>query len=164
MIETEIRTRIEDALRSYCRGIDRLDGALIEAAFHPSALMIDYGPEPQTIESFIPRTLGSLGRKYVATQHRLSNITIRLDGDTALVESYVHATHVESGDAGRRLITFVGRYVDRFEDHGGWRISQRTLRNDWSTVEPMGQPMSGAYVRSGRAGTPDPFGVAQGMW
>jgi SnoaL-like domain len=158
MTEIEIRASIEDSLRSYCRGIDRLDGALIEAAFHPGASLIDYGPEPITIESFVPRALDSLGRKYTATQHRLSNITMRFDGDTAFVESYVLATHVEVGDGGRRLHTFAGRYIDRFENHDGhWRIMQRTLRNDWSSVEPMGEPMSGTYVPSGRAGTPDPF-------
>jgi hypothetical protein len=158
MMEIEVRARIEDALRSYCRGIDRLDGSLIEAAFHAGALLIDYGGEPMTIEAFVPRALGSLGRKYVATQHRLSNIAITRDGDSALVESYVLATHVEVEGAGRRLHTFAGRYIDRFEERDGqWRIAQRTLRNDWSSVEPMGEPMSGSYAPSGRAGTPDPF-------
>jgi hypothetical protein len=56
------------------------------------------------------------------------------------------------------MYTFTGRYIDRFEcRNGDWRIGHRSLRNDWSSVEPMGEPMSGPYVPSGRAGTLDPF-------
>ena len=121
-------------------------------------MLVDYGPEPLTIEAFVTHALASLARKFVATQHRLSNVTVELDGDTALVEAYVLATHVEQTDAGGRLHTFVGRYIDRFEGRDGdWRIVHRTLRNDWSNVEAMGEPMSGAYVPSGRDGTPDPL-------
>jgi hypothetical protein len=158
MTDIEIRASIEDVLRSYCRGVDRLDGTLIEAAFRPGAMLIDYGPEPMTVESFVTRVLDSLGRKYVATQHRLSNVTIVRDGDAASVESYTLATHVEHSAAGRNLHTFAGRYIDRFEHRDGhWRITERTLRSDWSSVTPMGEAMSGTYTPSGRAGTPDPF-------
>jgi SnoaL-like domain len=158
MIELESRARIEDALRSYCRGIDRLHGPSIEAAFHPGAMLVDYGAESFTIEAFVPYVLESLARKFVATQHRLSNITVKLDGDAALVEAYVLATHVAQNDAGRTMYTFTGRYIDRFENRGGdWRIVHRQLRNDWSSVEPLGEPMTGPYVPSGRAGSPDPF-------
>lgn len=158
MSALEIRAAIDDALRSYCRGIDRLDGPSVSAAFHPGAMLIDYGPQPMTIETFVEHALGSLQRKFVATQHRISNTFVKLDGDIALVETYVHATHVEEATEGRRLHTFVGRYIDRFEGRDGvWKIAQRTLRNDWSTAEPMADPMSGSYVPSGRAGSPDPL-------
>jgi len=60
-------------------------------------------------------------------------------------------------DAGRTLITFNGRYIDTFEGRDGdWRIARRQLRIDWSDISPMGDPMQGAYVPSGRDGTPDP--------
>ena len=158
MTDLEDRARIDDALRSYCRGIDRLDAASVEAAFHPGAVLVDYGPTPTTIETFVTNALASLGRRFVATQHRLSNVTVEVDGDAARVEAYVHATHVEVTDTGRRLHTFLGRYIDRFERReGDWRIVHRTLRNDWSSVQDMGEPMSGSYVPSGRAGTPDPW-------
>lgn len=159
MDEHDIRLAIDDALRSYTRGIDRLDGALVAAAFHPGAELIDYGPDPLTIEVFVEHALGSLGRKFVATQHRLSNTTIAIEGDAATVESYVLAFHVEQGDDGQRLHTFNGRYIDRFEDRdGAWKIARRTLRNDWSRVEDIEVPMGGTWVASGRAGSPDPLG------
>ena len=154
MTDPELRAAVEDALRSYCRGIDRLHAPSISAAFHPGAELIDYGPQPLTIEAFVAHALGSLQRKFVATQHRISNIT----GDVAVVETYVHATHVEDSADGRRLHTFVGRYIDRFEErNGALKIVHRTLRNDWSSVAPMGDAMSGTYVPSGRGDAADPI-------
>ena len=158
MTEIEIRNSIEDALRSYCRGIDRLHAPSISAAFHPGAALVDYGPQPLTIEQFVENALASLARKFVVTQHRLSNVTVEVTGDRALVEAYVLAYHVEGTGDERRLHTFSGRYIDRFEARNGeWRIAQRTLRNDWSTVAPMGESMSGSWIASGRAGSPDPI-------
>jgi len=158
MTEVEIRASIEDCLRSYCRGIDRLHGPSVAAGFHPGATLMDYGPQPLTIETFVEHALGSLQRKFVATQHRISNITVQRDGDRALVETYVHATHIEVAGDERRLHTFVGRYIDRFESRdGAWKIAHRTLRNDWSDVVPLASPMSGTYVPSGRGESPDPI-------
>jgi len=158
MTELEIRAAIEDALRSYCRGIDRLHAPSITAAFHPGAVLVDYGPTSSTIEQFADYAVAALGKRFAATQHRISNVTIEIDGDHARVETYVLAYHVEEGDGGRRLHTFSGRYIDRFEERdGAWKIARRTLRNDWSNVVPMGDPMGGTWVASGRSGTPDPI-------
>ncbi len=161
LTELEIRAAIDDALRSYCRGIDRLHAPAIEAAFHSDAMLEGYGSsEPTPIGVFVPNVLASLRAKFAATQHRLSNVTIEIDGDAALVESYVLAYHVVvdgEGD-GRTMITFNGRYIDRFESRDDvWRIARRTLRMDWSDISPMGQPMQGNYVPSGRDGMPDPI-------
>ncbi|CAN5597377.1 hypothetical protein BH23ACT3_BH23ACT3_04410 [soil metagenome] len=157
------RAQIEDALLSYCRGIDRLHAPSIEAAFHRDAMLEGYGSdEPVQIDAFVPRVIGSLREKFVATQHRLSNVTITLDHDRALVESYVLAYHVAHHDDhqhdGRRvLITFNGRYIDQFERRDdAWRIARRQLRIDWSDISPMGEAMQGAYIPSGRDGSADP--------
>lgn len=158
MTDPEIRNSIEDALRSYCRGIDRLHAPSIAAGFHPGADLIDYGPQPSKIEQFVEHAVAALAGKFVATQHRISNISIELDGDRALVETYVLAFHVEETGDERLLHTFSGRYIDRFEERdGAWKIASRTLRNDWSNVVPMGLPMSGQWQASGRGSTPDPI-------
>jgi hypothetical protein len=162
--ELEIRAAIDDALRSYCRGIDRLHAPAIEAAFHTDAMLEGYGSgEPTPIGVFVPNVLAALRAKFSVTQHRLSNVTIEIDGNVALVESYVLAYHVidsaaDASQTERTLITFNGRYIDRFEERDGdWRIARRTLRMDWSDISPMGAPMAGAYVPSGRDGSPDPI-------
>ncbi len=156
----EIQFEIESAMRSYCRGIDRLDAASVLAAFHPGAVLEGYGDGlAMTVEQFAPHAIEKLRDKYVATQHRLSNITVDLrDDTTAVVESYVLAYHVMETAEGRTLVTFDGRYVDRFElRDGAWRIAHRDLRIDFGDVSPMGAHMRGAYVPSGRAGAPDPI-------
>ncbi|MFN8021011.1 MAG: nuclear transport factor 2 family protein [Acidimicrobiales bacterium] len=156
----EIQFEIESAMRTYCRGIDRLDEATVRAAFHPGAVLEGYGDGlAMTVEQFAPHAIVKLREKYVATQHRLSNITVDLrDDSTAVVESYVLAYHVMETPEGRTLVTFDGRYVDRFERRdGAWRIAHRHLRIDFGDVSPMGAPMRGAYVPSGRAGAPDPI-------
>jgi hypothetical protein len=159
MVSHETHLAITDALRRYCRGVDRLDAAMIASAFHPGAELIDYGPEPTTIEAFAERVIVALGSRFSGTQHRLSNITVEpVSSGIARVESYVLAFHVQERDGGQRLHTFNGRYVDRFEERDGqWRISRRVLRVDWSRVEDIAAPMGGSWVRSGRAGSPDPL-------
>ena len=155
----DIRDQIHDALLRYCRGVDRLDPDSVTAAFHPGARLIDYRPEPMTIEEFAPGVVAALAR-YSATQHRVSNVLIELDDDEggALVESYTLAFHVEPGDDGDRLQTFSGRYIDRFEPRdGAWRIVERTLRVDWTRVEPIVDTMGDRWVPSGRGGSPDPI-------
>lgn len=157
------RVEITDALLRYCRGIDRLDPVSVQSAFHPGAELCDYGPEPLSIEAFVEHAMASLGSRFRVTQHRMSNTRIEFaDGDpasgSALVETYMLAYHVQDTDDGVLLHTFNGRYIDRFEHRdGAWLIARRTLRNDWSRVEPLGEPMRGAWIASGRAGSPDPL-------
>lgn len=169
--EVDARTQIHDALMRYCRGIDRLDGDAVASGFHPDATLHDYGSAgSMPIETFVEHAIGALASRYSATQHRISNTLIEFDGGdvssgSALVETYVLATHISppDEDSGRaeELHTFAGRYIDRFtEVDGKWLIAERTLRNDWSTVETIQHRMPGGYVTSGRDGTPDPLDPA----
>lgn len=161
MDDHELRHIAEERLLTYCRGIDRLDPGIVAAPFHPGALLIDYAPTPVPIEAFVERAVVSLGERFVATQHRATNLLLeRLAPDVARYEAYMLAFHLEDGDEGRRLHTFNGRYVDRLEERDGvWKIAQRHLRVDWSTITPADETMTGeeTWVRSGRAGAPDPI-------
>jgi len=161
----EARQQIHDALLSYCRGIDRLRANDVRAGFHPNAMLHGYGrDEAMAIEAFADYAVNALGERYQTTQHRISNTRIEFqdDGLSAIVETYVEASHVTPFDAeipGHQLHLFVGRYIDRCSpDHDGvWKIAERTLRNDWSSMSTISEPMPGNYVPSGRAGTPDPL-------
>lgn len=166
-VAADARQQIHDALCAYARGIDRLDADSVRRAFHPGALLIDYGSDPITVESFAEYAVVSLQTKYSTTQHRITNTFVEFDDDdvasgAATVESYVLAFHIEPADpdAGtdELLHTFNGRWIDRFTlVDGRWRCSQRTLRNDWSSVASLGTPMRGTWPKSGRGGTPDPL-------
>lgn len=145
--ELSHRAEIVDALLSYTRGIDRLDKESVISAFHPGATLNNYGPEPMSIEEFVEYALPSLEKRYAATQHRVSNIRVEISHDRALVESYVLAYHIESGEGPTRLHTFNGRYIDTFTLlDGHWKINERSLRNDWSKVENIDEEMAGASV------------------
>ena len=145
--ELSHRAEIVDALLSYTRGIDRLDRESVISAFHPGAILNNYGPEPMSIEDFVEYALPSLEKRYAATQHRVSNIRVEISQDRALVESYVLAYHIESGEGPMRLHTFNGRYIDTFTLlDGHWKINERSLRNDWSKVENIDEEMAGASV------------------
>ncbi|MFN3258591.1 MAG: nuclear transport factor 2 family protein [Ilumatobacter sp.] len=158
MFDVSSRQQIHDALLSYCRGIDRLDAGAVSAAFHPGAQLEGYAPTVMSIETFVEHALASLGAKFTATQHRISNTRIEETDGGARVETYVLASHVQTSDGGDRLLTFAGRYIDRATERDGqWRIEHRTLRHDWSKIEEIAEPMTGAWVQSGRAGTPDPL-------
>lgn len=152
------RQQVNDALLRYTRGIDRLDGPLVASAFHAGALLDGYGrPGEMTIEAFVDRAMGSLEAGYRTTQHRLSNVTLRAADPsddshrTISSESYVLAVHVrpnpDDPTGPEQLLTFNGRYIDRFEERAGqWRIARRSLRVDWTRIEDIQETMPGAYV------------------
>ena len=145
--ELSQRVEIVDALFSYTRGIDRLDKESVISAFHPGAILNNYGPEPMPIEDFVEYALPSLKQRYSATQHRVSNIRIEIKEDRALVESYVLAYHVKSSENSKQLHTFNGRYIDTFALRDAhWKISERFLRNDWSKVDDITEEMAGSSV------------------
>lgn len=160
---TDARQEIHDALLSYCRGIDRLRPDDVSAGFHAGAILDGYGAGPMTIEDFSAYAVAALAKRFSATQHRVSNTRIEFDDDgtSAIVETYVEASHVEPGsdDGPQRLLIFAGRYIDRCrpDSDGVWKIAQRTLRNDWSRVDTITEQMSADYVPSGRGDAPDPL-------
>lgn len=157
----EAEAEIRRALLRYTRGIDRLDGELVLSAFHPGATCVDYGAAPLAIEDFVAYAIPRLGEAYLATQHRMSNITIDFgdDPDQAQSEAYVLAFHVQATDGGHKLHTFNGRYIDDFAWRDGeWKIATRVLRVDWSRVEPIDEDMGGAWVQSARDRTDVVYG------
>jgi len=157
------RQQIDEALRAYCRGIDRLEPEILASAFHPGAMLHGYGARSQPSEAFAPFVVAALGRTYRSTQHSISNTTITFDdaGTAAKVETYVTAIHVLAADddhPGERLHVARGRYIDRAAPRDGeWRLTERHLRIDVTETRDCGEPMPGHWVPSGRGGTPDPL-------
>ena len=63
---------------------------------------------------------------YSATQHLISNIRIDIDGNSASMISYLHATHVLDPDSSIEVAN--GYYVDQVvRTPQGWRIAARRL-------------------------------------
>ncbi len=135
------RQEIHGVLMRYSRGIDRGDPELIASVFHPGA--VDrHGPHQFTdartdvVTLAVPRLDAFTG----VAQHHITNFLIKLDGDSADVESYFIAfnpTRLE--DASEVLSVIAGRYLDRFERRQGhWAIAQRSVVIDWSRKDIPG--------------------------
>jgi hypothetical protein len=119
---------IRRALQDYCRGIDRLDRELLSSVWHPDAT-VDYadhfvGTAADLVDHFLVSH-----RKFVAHSHQVTNLTIEVDGDTAVSEAYVTARLRESERPVDHVIA--GRYLDRWSRRDGvWAIERREYHND----------------------------------
>ena len=124
-------------LHLYCRGIDRIDVAALEAVYHPDAIDDHYSFQGKATD-FIPWVTKRLSERYVATRHLLTNTFISFsdaDPDLVMAESYVTAVMMLRPELGGGQGVFAGRYIDKFaRRHGEWRIAHRKLAHDWSTV------------------------------
>jgi uncharacterized protein (TIGR02246 family) len=62
-----------------------------------------------------------------ATSHHLSNVQIRLNGETATAQSYVYAFHRVKADMDKPMHVW-GRWVDRLKkEDGQWKFAHREV-------------------------------------
>lgn len=133
--ELAARTEIHDVLLRYCRGLDRVDMALVRGAFHADAYI--HFPESLHVggaEGFFQFLTAEMPR-FERTMHFLGNSLIEFDGpDTAYVETYLQADHQgsERHHWKNETVKLWARYLDRFERRDGiWLIAERRLMVDW---------------------------------
>lgn len=148
---------IEQQLYRYCRAIDRGDDELLRQVYHPDAID-DHGAFRGNVEDVIAVILPALEQKYRCTTHTLSNILIDVDGDRAISESCVLASHLFSIDGVECNWQFSGRYIDRFERRGGpWRIARRQTLCDWEyLVKPERAMLAPGIFPGGLRSREDP--------
>jgi hypothetical protein len=156
----EDRQRISDLILDYCRGVDRLDDALLRSTYWPDAID-NHGVSDSHAMAFCDRVIPLLREHAISTLHLVANSRLQLDGDRASGEVYVVAYHVLK--SARSLGVFIGadaahtvcdglseaareapfeynagaRYLDRYERRGGeWRIAYRGLVFEWTQARP----------------------------
>ena len=134
LLEMANRLAIQDVLTKHSRGVDRADGELLKSAYWPEA-EVAYGAFDGGAHEFCDILVKTI-RRHVATQHRVTNVSIDFRGDEAVVESYVTAYHytaaTQSQDHDSEL-TYLGRYLDhmqRRDQH--WKIMFRRVVMDWN--------------------------------
>jgi 3-phenylpropionate/cinnamic acid dioxygenase small subunit len=72
-----------------------------------------------------------------ATQHLISNVVVRPDGDGAECTCYLQAQHVKTGTPGGDNFIIAGRYDDQLvRTPDGWRIRERRLAVMWTAGNP----------------------------
>ena len=130
--EVADRLAITDVLTKHSRGVDRADGDLLKTAYWPDA-EVAYGRFNGAAHEFCENLPSSI-KRYAATQHRVTNISVDFNGDDAVVESYVTAYHYfAADDAPHTEMTYLGRYVDHMQRRGGvWKIKFRRVVMDWN--------------------------------
>lgn len=123
------RQAIHDVIVRYCRGVDRMDRAMILSAYHPDAID-DHGLFVGGPEAFADHFMAFHSTLQSATQHIVTNHFCELDGDTAHTETYW--LFAAMNRQGTPLSLGGGRYVDRMERRAGrWAIAQRKCLYDW---------------------------------
>lgn len=130
------KDEIRELLYFYCHATDRLDAAAVESVFIEDA-ELDYGffkGGPKDLTAFSAKFLA----RYDATHHSLSNVMIRVDGESATSVSYITALHCNGKSrSGNADMIGYGRYVDRLgRRQGAWKITQRTVLFDWTLELP----------------------------
>jgi hypothetical protein len=132
------RVAIQDALNCYCRGIDRMDEALIASAYWPDAKE-DHGVFKGRAKEFAPWIVKYLEEHYLITAHRLAQSYVQVFGESARAETYFLALHRLRSDEGANFEAVDGRYIDEFQKRDGiWRISSRVVVIDFARKFPAG--------------------------
>jgi 3-phenylpropionate/cinnamic acid dioxygenase small subunit len=124
--ERDAKQDIADVLIRYATGIDRRDWNLFRTCFadrchldYPGIGTWDTG---EAITDFMITAHAQMGH----TMHRISNIAIAVEGETAMARCYVDGLLLDPD--GQSGFNPVGWYDDRLvHDHDGWRITQRVF-------------------------------------
>ena len=129
---------ILEVLNRYCRGIDRLDEALIRSCYHEDSVD-DHGVYKGRGIDFAAFVVPVLGKAFTATMHTLGQSIVDWEGeDKARAETYVVARHRRKEGEGEMLETVGARYVDQLEKRAGeWKLFDRIVVYEWGTTEPV---------------------------
>ncbi|WP_132993198.1 nuclear transport factor 2 family protein [Gordonia zhaorongruii] len=129
------RQEIHDVVLRYCRGIDRRDFDLVRDCYHPGAVD-HHGDFTGPVDAFIVWVDGQLAQ-LGGTHHQVGNQLCERNGDDAVLESYVTATHWADPDKPLQAFLTTGlRYVDHFQRRAGrWAIAERWAVRDWTRWE-----------------------------
>lgn len=124
--QEEIRNR----LHNYARALDRLDRRLLAEQFWPDA-RVDYGAFYHgPVGGFVNAAM-RFQNAMRGTQHLVDAVTVKLSGNTADVESYVHATYLMMDGSELVQLSVGARYTDRFERRNlTWRLGLRAEMMD----------------------------------
>ena len=160
----EIRQLIDErdirrVLHLYCRGIDRMDRALVASCYHADA-SDEHGSFSGGVEGFLDWSFRLLER-YERTQHFIGSTLVEVGAPgVARAETYGIAVHETPGGEPELNLTTGFRFIDRFEarDRGDWRIAQRVATTEWvRRTSPEDYWPIAETLRSGRRDRSDPI-------
>ncbi|MDB5725138.1 MAG: nuclear transport factor 2 family protein [Novosphingobium sp.] len=152
-------------LAEYVHGCDRADAAHMGSVYWDDS-WDDHGitqaPGPEFARVMTERILTDSD----TLSHLLGQSLIKVDGETAGVETYfIAVTTVIAADGTRSCNQLGGRYVDRLERREGqWKVKHRIAMRDWSISLTVEQD---SYIRAnltpGQRSQQDPSYAALGI-
>lgn len=156
----------EQAIRAqmchYIQAIDRCDPELLKSTFHPDGSVI-FGVFDGNAMDFCAWDIPFIRDNLLMGWHRVGNISIVLDGDRAMAESYMlgNAAAALPAEYGGGVINCPDglRYHDVWEKRDGtWRMFSRNLIMDWNACWPFSGSTEGLYAsfNTGRRDRSDP--------
>ena len=133
------RAAIRDLMTRYARSNDRRDFDSMTSPFTADAYA-SYGDwERQGVENIVGRL--AYTRPHRAT-HFLGDQDIRIDGDSAEVETYAIAYSRVEGTESMRMSGL--RYQDKMvRQDGQWLVRHRVLLTDWRALVPLDPSFGG---------------------
>ena len=121
----------------YAQGADRRDKRIWASIFTEDGIIEAPGIRLEGRASIVA-ALDAMARLYVATQHRVHNQVVSIDGETAHGETYSTADHLSVTGDTRTILTWSIRYQDRWRRvDGAWRFSHRLLVIDWTDTRTL---------------------------
>jgi len=154
------RMQIHEVLYRYCRAIDRIAVAQLEAEVFHSDALIDKTGSPVPLADW----MAEVARRHPTVpraSHMVTNPIVDFTGvDTAFVESWCLASERHPHEGGATDRVFRVRYGDKFERRDGrWKIASRTFVMDHvisMPLDPVLDPPAGQRL-DGRRDADDPI-------
>lgn len=140
VLELWDKQAISEVIIKFARALDRMDGDLMKSTYWPDAIEEHQDPIYPDLfhwndnaHTFVPIAMKGF-EALETSQHRISNILIELDGDTAKAEAYVYAYHVAKDEKGVDHEGILGgRHLFNFVKKGDtWKIQHRNTIFDWN--------------------------------
>ena len=150
---------ITELLYQYPRAIDRLDRELLTSIAHQEA-KVEFGktvfPNWLAYTDFMMKAHAEM----LGNNHRVTNILIQVQGDTAVSESTGTAMLLvkQEGKDDYEERMMHSRYLDKWSRRGGkWGLDHRQTVMDYRVVKPVSAAdVKQMYVMGQRTGTADP--------
>jgi len=154
------KQEIAELLFRYCRGVDRLDMALVRSCYHPDATD-SHGTFEGTVDEYLEWSERLL-RRYTGSVHTVSNVLIDIDPQPAVsadgvaverarCEAHGIARHWTDGGPPELNLSVGFRFIDDVSRRGGglWLISRRVATTEWVREEQF-RPFDERFLRGKR--------------
>jgi hypothetical protein len=134
----EDRIAIEDLLYGIASGVDRFDSALLASLIAPDAV-IDMGGDATMAGAAFAAAIRPPAKPRPGRMHVVTNARIAIEGDHATSESHIVSWQDLLADGQRVTRVRAGRYLDRFAKQECWKLTARTLIDEWARIDPVAQ-------------------------